>query len=672
MSQRNLPLTLLTAAGLSIGPACGGEDPVIEPEPDPATVLLLDVAAPCDARLPTPTDLFRDDSGLDERVASCPAPADPIEAAIATALADDGAPLDSKVTIPFEGTGIDLVTLTASSSFSLVSTSSAAGGAIPPTLVIGLPASATSTSPSAWTVLPHLASVTPSGAIELALAAPLEEGGYYVAITTDVVKDQARPQKQIAASPATQALTGSAVITAGAFEGLDAAGAARLERERLRLAPALALLEGASPPIERSRIRSIQGFGAALGFRRLRRAADAYNAALVAGRFQFRVETTGGELAPADVYPPGTPAASYDQVLAFRRGTIEVPAVLGQDGLLRSDWATNPETKRIPFLISIPRGGGGYRVAIYLPGFGRAKQDARELANAFAGAPRAAVLGIDLPCHGDRSRDASGDCKDERSASEIAALVDVTSNGNPERAGADGVPDDSGAGFFSGDPRRLRDGQLAAIIEVMHLIETLQRGAATLNAAGLMPSPNDLHLVAHGHSAAVALASSSLTRGAVRTISLTSGGAKISELVAGGPAALVEAFDGTLPAGVTAAQRAAYLARLDGSVLSALEISEIGALANDRYVRSAPNAPRILLAHGNVAEHVPAPARAALITGVGLDRLQNRVSRHNGDCDDFVFHQCTLGDNVAWGERARDQLASFVGSGGVTVLAPAQ
>ncbi|MCK6550538.1 Ig-like domain-containing protein [Myxococcota bacterium] len=662
-SARAIALGAVVLVGGAVAASCGGGDSNTPPPPPPSTQLTYDAADPCTAKVPQPNDVFRGADGVLETVA-CTPPTDPVEAALSAALADEGVALDTVLTIPADG-DIDVETLTATATFSLTGTSTSAP--LPATILVAAPAgAATSTRTSDWRVVAHVVDLDGT-TLRVTPNAALDGGSYYVAITTDTIEDDGG--RAITAAPATKALVGTTTITAGAFEGLDAATATRLERERQRLRPVLTVLERAGLP--RAKIRSIQGFTTALGFARLERMTAAYRKAITDGRLTYQLETVGGDIAPADVYPPGTPPAAYASVQAFRRGTIRVPKLLDDAGVLRADWATNVQTIRIPFLASVPRGGTGYRVVIYVPGFGRSKLDARELANAFAGAPRAAVIGLDIRCHGDRARDAAGACKEERTAQEIAALTDVTSNGNPERSGADGVPDDSGAGLFVGDARALRDGLLASVIEVMHVVETFQRGGMAVTMAGLSPSPSDTHILAHGHAAAIAALVATQTRSPIRTVTFPSGGSGVARLVMDGPAPLKNAFLATLPAGIEAAGAEAYLTRLEATVLAGVDVARAAPTFRDRYVRAAAGSPRVLLPHGAAAQYVSQAARQSLIDALDLDTLDDRVSRHNGECDDFYLHVCRLGDNVAWGERARDQLGSFVGSGGVTVLAPA-
>jgi len=134
-----------------------------------------------------------------------------------------------------------------------------------------------------------------------------------------------------------------------------------------------------------------------------------------------------------------------------------------------------------------------------------------------------------------------------------------------------------------------------------------------------------------------------------------------------GPTALTEAFVASLPAGIGPDRAREYLRALEVAVLKATSITEGGRLARDRYLRGTN---RILLNHPSMPEFVSVSARQTLIDALELPR--DRVSQHSGDCDDFFIYTCTLGDNPAWVESAREQMLIFVQSGGVSVSRPAR
>lgn len=648
---RTLPASLLSLGALSyLALSCGGKDDnmmmMMPPKPEGPPTITFDAADLCNAKVPQPTDLFRDALGVDAS-ASCAQPSDPIDAAIKNALADDGVPIDSAITIPLGGE-IDAETATSTSA------------------IVMIQRTGTGTTADAFRLVAHTNHldgtalvVTPAGA--------LDPASYYAVVLSDVLTAKDKP---IGQHPAIKALVGNSVIAENTYEGLDATTAARLERERLRLAPIVQMLERATPAIARTQIRSIQGFSTSLGFERMQKVVADYRAAVMAGRFAYHIDA-GSDLTPAEVYPPGTPADFFAAVHGFRKGTIRVPKVLDQDGHMRADWAIADESIEVPFLMSLPM-GGNYTVAVYTPGFLGSKNDILRIANSMAGAPRAAAFGIDLRCHGDRSLDASGACKDNRTAAEIMALVDLNSNGNMESQAPDGVPDNSGAGFFPGEARALRDTQIASVIELMHVIDTMQRGGTVLTAAGLSVNGGDVHLISHGHSAVVGVMAAALSRQVVRTLLLPSGGTSVRQLIEGAPDDVKDAFDATLPSGVTAQNRSMYLTRLESTVLKAIDHQAGADIAKMRYITGTGGNARILLPHGGIAQHVPMTARQALIDALGLTAA-HRVSRHNGNCDAFYLHVCVLGgDSVAWGERAREQLATFISSEGVTVLEPAR
>jgi hypothetical protein len=648
MKNRALtPLCALFLARAVSGCGDGGETREPPPPPEVAPSIAFVAADPCAATVPQPTDLFNDENGVDVS-AACASPSDPVDAAIKLALADDGVAIDAPISIPMAGE---------------IQAESVVGST---TAIHLIQWTGTSTEVEEFEARTFSASVD-GNTIRVTPGAPLLPSHYYVVIATDSITAK---DKAITQHPAIKALVGTAPIAANAFEGLDEATAARLERQRLRLIPVLEHLENNAPFLVREKVRSISGFSTSLGFARLQNVIAQYRAAFMAEKFPFQIETTGGEIPPADVYPPGTPAQFYANVRAFLRGFIHVPKMLDAEGHMRPDWATAGETLKVPFLVSLPP-GTAYPVALYLPGLKGSKQDVREIASAMAGPARAATFGFDLRCHGDRAPDAEGKCKDERTAAEIDALIDTGSNGNPERTGADGVPDNSGVGFFPGDPRALRDTQIAAVIETLHIAETFQRGGAVVSAAGLSVNNLETHIIGHGHSANVALLAASFTRSNIRTITLPSGGANIRQIVQAGSNEVKAAFDASVPAGVTAANREMYLMRLEASVLQAVSPQETTELARERYVRPFRNSERILLPHSTNPDVIPVAARMVLIEGLGLTAI-NRVSRHNGDCDRFYLHTCRLGDDVGWGDAARNQLTQFVGSGGVTVAPPAQ
>lgn len=656
-SERLVAALLLFAAGMS---ACGKEEPPPPPPPPPETMLPVDYSDPCAPMGPTPSNVFVDAAGLNER-ANCKLADDPIDEAIAKVTIQEGAAIDAEIQIPVDGT-LDATSVISNATIDLAATSTTGSGELPP--VIYLSGISTSSSSDDWSLVSFSASF--DTLIRINADEDLTPGTFHVAVTTSAILDLESPQKPINASPITAMLTGETEITAGG--DLDAATAERLERERLRLQPVLQLLKGASPPVAAADITSIVSFTTqGAPDEKLAALVEDYRAAIMAGRYEYTVSTEG-DIPPAEIYP-GLPPTAYENILAFRRGTISAPQLLDENNHIRRDWTTVQQEIQIPFLMSIPRNAMTYGVVMFLPGFGRGSADARGIANAFSGGPRAAVMAIDLRCHGARARGADGVCTENRDQDAIDALVDdVPNNNNPELQNSDGIPDNSGIGFFPADAQALRDSQMAAIIELIH-IQAALREETPFTTEGLNIDRGQIHLVAHGHTAPVAVAASAFMQVQPRTLQLPNGGAGFSNLVIDGPADLKAAFVADLPEGITEARLPEYLGRLDASVLKPLDIGLTGPLIADRY-RQGSDLNKILLQHPARARYITDEARMELSDAIGLPG--NRVSRHPSGCDDFFIFTCTLGDNPAWGETARQQMVTFADSNGVTVVAPAQ
>lgn len=630
--------------GLIVLAACGS-DPEVPPPPPVTTTAVWVVADPCSADLPTPNDFQFDPDGRSTQL-GCPLPTDPLEAALAPVTRSLRAPTTAKVRIPFSGT-IDPAS---------VSTSSAAG--MPAVGLLHRVGTGTSSGDF------HLvaASATWVGsAIELTPAAPLAPGDLYLAFTTQALKDQERPQKAPIRSPIATLLTGSNPIAAGAVEGLDSGGAARLEALRLALGASVANL-ASSFGVAADKLVTVHGFTVEPGPVGLERMVAAHRAALTANRFPPMA--THRSVPLSEIYA-GLPESAYANVLEFHVGTIKVPKVLGADGRIRPTWLTDGQTIDLPFSFSIPKNAASYPVALLLAGYGRGKRDGRGIANEFAGGPRTAVMTLELRCHGDRSQGTEGTCRDDRSPTEVAALPDTTNNGNPEFNGGDGVPDGSGVGYFPSDGMALRDSQLAALIEVLHVLWALRQPNAisgfTVNAARL-------HLIGMGHHGPVTVAAAALTDANTRnmTVQLPSAGLGYRSLILDGPAPARTAFLAGLP-GLTPEQAGTYLDRLETTALAAFDFRALGATLAGR-VRNGNRIERALLAHPSTADQVSMAARQAMIDALTLPR--ERVSAHASNCAGFFLYTCALGDNPTWRDEARRQMITFVDSGGVTVTPP--
>lgn len=637
----------------------GNSDDDGPPPPPPATNFLLDANDPCDGKVPTPTDLFINDDGTTEQ-ADCPLPSDPLEAGIADARRNLGADVDAEISIPVNGT-LDALTLSSTVSFTLTSSGSASG--LPPVVMLAQTGSASSAAD--WTVVgAEVRFVDPNIVVRPRNA--LAEGTFHVVVTTVAIKNGNTPQSNVVVTPAVKLLTGEETITEGAFDGLDAATAARLERERLRLAPIVSLLESGSPPIGRDQIASIQGFTTDPGYGRLERLVELYYQSLEDGVYSFSAENA---VVPSPDVFIGVPPAAYANVAEVHYGKLKAPKVLGDDGRIRPNWHLNNEEIEIPFSFSVPVGSMRYPTIVFLPGYGRGKIDVRSLAQEYATGPVAAVMTIDLRCHGDRSPGVDGFCIENRTDQEIDELLDVVpNNNNQELQGADGIPDDSGLGWFPGDGVALRDGQMAAVIEVLHVLRMLRQNGVL--QGGLNPAAGNIHIVAHGHMAPIGVLAMAETQDPDQrfTLAMPSGGGSYREMILEGPSPLNGAWIASLPHQITQAESGQYFDFVEENLLSALDLSAAGAKVRQRLVIGT-RFERVLLPHGRVPTAVTEPARRALIDQVGV--LPTRISQHNGPCDNFFLHSCTLGDPVEWMAEARRQMVTFMDSGGVTVTPPA-
>ncbi|MEL6186010.1 MAG: hypothetical protein AAFU79_15405, partial [Myxococcota bacterium] len=567
------PLSTLVVASVVLN-ACGGDDggeDLPPPPPDPSSIAYA-VSDPCGTGYPSPSDLYFDASGK-AGLDACPLPSDPLDAAVETVLRDQRAELEPTITLPIEGT-LDPASLSTALTVSFDGQGS--GDGLPAVLLFEQ--TGTSSSAEAWRSISVSASAA-DGTITLRPSRALLPGRLHVVVATSALQDNEAMQPQsLTAGPAVSALLGSSAIGAGAFTGLDADGAARLERMRLALQDPLAALAAASPPVGAADIVSVHAFTTRLGMELIPDAIARYDASVRRGTYRYEIKVEQRDIPPADIYGSSVPASAYPNVASFIRGSVVVPRMLGDDVRLRAEWDTVAETVDVPFLMSIPRQGTSYPVAVQIAGFGRSSLDARSLANVMAGGPRGSVLAIELRCHGRRSPDVNGVCVDNRTAAEAASLLDQASNnGNPEFAAsaADGIPDNSGVGYFPGDPRKLRDSQLAAIIEVMHVFASL-RDATAWTGENIPVDRFGIHGLAQGYASLPAAAAAGFIddQRRIRTLQFLAGGADLAELILEGGMAQRAQFNDELPGGIGEAQAATLLARL-GDYLAPMPVSRL-------------------------------------------------------------------------------------------------
>jgi hypothetical protein len=632
----------------------------------PQSTISYAVADPCGDLTPRPTDLFVGEDGRPE-VGDCPLPMDPLDAAVAIVERDQRAPLDAEVFLPVDGS-LDLGTLSSTVTLDFSATSSASG-ALPPVALLELSETATRTVDISTRF------DTMRGGIVVSPSRDLVPRRRYVVVATTALRDTGSPAQALAPSPAVRALTGGEAIAEGAYEGLGAQGAARLERMRRALRPALRALEAASPAVTAGDIVSIHAFTTRPGPDLLENVVQRYEAAVAAGVYPYRVRIESPMLAPSEVYGPAVPASAYANVERFVSGVIEAPRMLDANLRLRPGWATTAETVDVPFLLSVPRGGAQIPVAVQVVGFGRSRIDARALANDMGGGPRGGVLAIELRCHGRRSPGLDGRCGENRTEAEAQALLDEDRNNeNPLSAEnrPDGIPDASGVGFFPGDPRQLRDTQIAAVIEIAHVVGSLREGSAW-SAESIEVDRAGVHLLAQGYTALPAAAAAALASNPLRprTVIFPAGGADLDELILEGATAQRQAFTASLPGTIGPAQADTLLGRL-ADYLAPVRIGAFGSAFVERYTVQG-RLRGVLLPHPEpgdpgVTQFVTEDARAALAAGLSIP--SRYVSRHLPRCDDYFIFPCRLGQPVNLLEDARRQISGFIDSNGQTVPPP--
>lgn len=652
----------------SVG-ACGGDDgDNMMPVLPPTSSLGYGVSDPCAAAAtPTPSDLFFDEAGR-AGLDGCPLPMDPLDAAVAIAERDQRAPLIPDIVLPIDGT-IDFSTLSSTVTISFDGRSNGSG--LPSIVLFEL--TGTSSVGGDWRVVDIM--TTPvDGAIQLVPSRALLPDRLHVVVATRALRDAGTPQQALVPSPAVTALVGGSPIAAGAFQGLDAEGAARLERMRTTLQGALSSLEKASPPVAASDIVSIHAFTTRSGANLVPNVAAKYQDALRAGLYRYEVVVEERDIAPAQIYGNNVPASAYPNVGSFIRGVIKAPRLLDDDVRLRANWDTVAQTVDIPFLLSIPRQGATYPVAVQVVGFGRSALDARSLANAVGGGPRGSVLAIELRCHGRRSPNpGTTNCVENRSAADAMTLLDqVSNNANPEFMGPDGIPDDSGVGYFPGDPRKLRDSQVAATIEIMHVVGSL-RDASAWTDEMIPVDRNGIHLLAQGYTsipagAAAAYIANNLR---VRTLQFLSGGSDLAALILGSGEDQRRAFDGELPGGIGGGQAETLLIRLQ-DYLAPVQMSSYAMQLVERFTPQG-SIRGILLAHPSdgsqgVTQYVSSNARASLVSDLTLPSML--VSQHRARCDNYFLYTCQLGQEISILEQAQAQVAGFINSNGFTFPDP--
>lgn len=639
---------------------------MVEPEPPPTTTLRFVADDPCTSEVPQPNDLFIDADGRSEREA-CTPPADPIDAAVFSALLNEGAAIDSVITLPVDGT-LDRFSLTSTVMFSFTSTSTpnVPQEGVPPLVV--LKQIGTASRADGWEIVNPAATFS-AGQINLQPPGDLDRGRRYVVIATSGLRDLESPPGRLVQSEAVAAIVSTQPITTDTIEDLTPETAARLERQRMALQDVLGVVtsSAANPPLQRSDIVSIHSFTTQRGFERIIDEVARYYDAIDRDRYGF--EVTLSEVQLPSIYI-GVPAAAYQNVERFFQGVIKAPKFLEDDGRWRQNWAEVVETIDIHFTISVPQAITGGPVVVHVPGYGRGSFDGRSLADKMAEGADTYVMTIDMRCHGYRSIDEGGTCIENRTMDQIDDLRDANANnGNPDILGRDGIPDDSGIGFFPGDITALRDSQMAAVLELVHVLSSL-RDPSNYQPQ-VSPNVSRTHMIAQGYMAPLALIATTLVEGlptSNMTVQLPSGGAGLAEIIANAPADQRNAFVNDLPSGLDENDLPTLLQRLE-VMFEPLDLQNYREALREQF-ENGPDFDRVLLSHSSTEEFITVQARQTLIDAIGL--ASDRISEHQPTCDDFYLYTCQAGQDAIQQQTAVDQLVRFVDSRGVTVLPPAR
>lgn len=619
------------------------------------TPVLFSPTDPCDqGDVPQPNQLFDT-----EELASCPLPSDPVEAAIAGLERGEGADVDVAIALQADG-AILPESLSSTVTFALDGSGSPSG--LPPVVLIRRIVTGTVTT---YETVDFVASRDGLRVIRIEPREDLDFGVEHYVIATRAITTEGATPEALAPSPEVEVVVGNAEP---GDVGIEDPVAARLLAERGRVSDVLALVatEG-QPAISADDIVSIHSFRTKLGPERLVQLAQRYSDAFVAGRIGGDITITDnalplGEISPI---PPDNQDDFNEKIQNIQRGTIAMPRLLDEDGRLRSTWDTDGETIDVQFLLSEPTGGGPFRVAAMFSGFGRGTADIISMApdNGNVGT---AVMLVDLRCHGSRSPDPLGVCQEERSLSEIDGLVDTQPNNGDTRVTSgspDGIPDDSGRFFFSGDPGQLRDSQLAAVIEILHVLSVLRFQIEELEAAASMQlEDSETGLIAHAQASPVALAALAMfsqfpdngipTRSRGFRAMFLGGGVGYEELILDGPNQIRTDFLATAPEGIDEDNVTSYIRELEARVLEALDPNVVGPEAAELYARTAESA----IFFPNFPRDVPGEARELLDDTLSPDRYERATGV---SCEHFLFFPCQ-GNEFQPTVQARGSAANFM------------
>jgi len=619
--------------------ACGGEEePAQDTDPTPPSGegAIIDVDDPCDPTVPVPNNLFSLSDGTSE-LDGCPVESTGVDGALERLERSDGAPVRPRVRVPVS-VSVEPQSLSSTVTFDLDQMGSGSG--VPSFAFVEWTGS--STLPESFVevegVVPTFENMS-----EIVLSPPsdLAFGRRYYSILTRAITD--REGRALEASPVVRALVGLESI-----DGLqlEASAADRLRREQARLEPVLAALGVASPPIGPEDIVSIHSFDTTLGPERLQALGTRMFQLVDGGQVPFNIQVEDANLTPGEL-SPAVSNFEFPDVGRVIAGTLDVIEPLGEGLRIRPDWDEDVQVRPIRFTMTLPVDDNDVQgLALILPGFGRGLTDVLSVAQ-LAAAQGFATVAFSVRCHGPRSPNGNGDCGTGRSADELEALDQEPNTGDERIAGPDGIPDDSGIGFFPGGAAALRDSQLATALELLHVFSYFRDQSDRFEAAiGAGYAASRIRLGVHGHIGQVATAALSVypgleRRSPVQTVTFVQSGAGYRELVLNGPPDVRQAFLDSAPEGISADNLARYLGRLEDEVMISLDIERSAPLAGELFSNSIGRLDRARSITQGQPQKTSDDAIRDFERAWGFpDSLSPQLMGLVEACDEFLFFPC--------------------------------
>lgn len=641
--------SLMASLLLFVVAACGGEEtPEPEPTPSRGEGVVIELDDPCAPVVPEPNNFFTLSDGTSERD-GCPVQSTGIDGALEKLERSDGAPVRPRVRVPVS-VAVEPQSLSSTVTFDLDQMGSGTG--VPSFAFVEW--TGTSTLPESFVevegVVPTFENMSD---LVLSPQSDLAFGTRYYSVLTRAITD--RDGAPLSATPIVEALVGLEAID---DLGLEEAVADRLRRERARLQPVLNALAVASPPVRPEDIVSIHSFDTTLGPERLQALGTRMFQLIDEGEVPFRIRIDDANLTPGEL-SPAVSNAEFPDVGRVIEGRLDVIQPLGEGLRIRTDWDEDVQVRPLRFTMTLPSDDNNVQgLALILPGFGRGLADVLSVAQQ-AAAQNFASVAFALRCHGPRAPDESGRCGDGRSDAELEAL-DQEPNSDDERiAGPDGIPDDSGIGFFPGGAAELRDSQLATALELLHVFSYFRDRSDGFEAEiGADYVASRIRLGVHGHIGQVVTAALSLYPGAqrrspVQTVTFVQSGAGYRELVLNGPPDVRQAFLDSAPEGISADNLASYLSRLEDEVMVSLDIERNAPLASELFENTIGRLERARsITQGQPQTTSVDALRDFERAWAFPDSLSPQLMGLVEACDEFLFFPCG-GFDTAGTEQAR-------------------